>query len=54
MISHDRFGPAVRPVACRPLGLAAHAAPFGEQGRAVPCFPTVSEFWLRLLEEFGL
>ncbi len=28
--------------------------PLEELWHAVPCFPTVSEFWLRLLEEFGL
>ncbi len=28
--------------------------PLEQLWHAVPCFPTVSEFWLRLLEEFGL
>jgi pyruvate/2-oxoglutarate dehydrogenase complex dihydrolipoamide dehydrogenase (E3) component len=28
--------------------------PLEQIWHAVPCFPTVSEFWLRLLEEFGI
>jgi pyruvate/2-oxoglutarate dehydrogenase complex dihydrolipoamide dehydrogenase (E3) component len=28
--------------------------PLEQLWHAVPCFPTVSEFWLRLLEEFGI
>ncbi len=28
--------------------------PLEQLWHAVPCFPTVSEFWLRLLEEFGM
>ncbi len=30
------------------------ALPLEQLWHAVPCFPTVSEFWLRLLEEFGM
>jgi hypothetical protein len=28
--------------------------PLDQLWHAVPAFPTVSEFWLRLLEEYGL